>query len=439
MLRLFVRVLIPLSAVAGFAATVPPAAPVFYRDVLPVLQQHCQECHRPHEIAPFSLTDYKSVRPWAKAIRTAVLTGKMPPWFADPAYGHFANDRSLTRAEVATLVAWADAGAPAGSIKDSPPPKKWVDGWNIPAPDVVLEMPHPFDVPAAGEVDYQYIVIPTGFTEDKWVQMVEMHPAERSVVHHVVVFIRPPGSKWLRGEAEPGIPFVPPKKREDGSPRSDISGNNGQNEVLTIFTPGMAPDIWAPGVGKRIPAGSDLVFQIHYTPNGKAVRDQGRIGMVFAKEPPAARSVTLMPANLSFKIPPGDPNYRVDMKATLPNGATILSLFPHMHLRGKAFEYRVTYPDGKTETLLRVPRYDFHWQLSYKLEKPVVLPPGTRFECTAWFDNSPNNPWNPDPTAEVRWGEQTREEMMIGFVDVEMPAAMTLREFFSSKKKPAGD
>ncbi|MGH9592707.1 MAG: thiol-disulfide isomerase, partial [Bryobacteraceae bacterium] len=254
-----------------------------------------------------------------------------------------------------------------------------------------------------------------------------------------VVFIRPPESKWLRGEAEPGIPFVPPRKRADGGLRSDISGENGQNEILTIFTPGMVPDIWAPGVAKRIPAGSDLVFQIHYTPNGKAVEDQGKIGLVFAKQPPALRALTLMPANLSFKIPPGDPDYKVETKVTLPNGATILSLFPHMHLRGKAFEYRVTYPDGRTETLLQVPKYDFHWQLSYKLEKPVVLPPGTRFECTAWFDNSPNNPWNPDPTAEVRWGEQTREEMMIGFVDVEMPANMNVRQLFSSRKPRPGD
>ena len=429
---------LPLLPLAAFAATVSHTHPTYYKDVLPIFQDHCQECHRAGEIAPFALTDYKGTRPWAKSIKAAVLTKKMPPWFADPGCGHFSNDRSLTSAQIDTLTAWVDSGAPAGDVKDAPAPRHWTDGWNIPTPDAVIGMPTPFPVPASGEVDYQYVVLPTGFTEDKWVQMAEMRPSQRGVVHHVVVFVRPPESKWLRGEAEPGVPYVPPRKKPDGSLRADINGDNLSNEILTIFTPGMVPDIWRPGVGKRIPAGSDLVFQIHYTPNGKAVADQGKIGLVFAKEPPARRAMTLTVANVGFRIPPGNPNYEVDAKWPLPYGATVLSYFPHMHLRGKAFEFRAMFPDGHSETLLKVNPYDFHWQLSYKLNKPVDLPPGTRFECSAWFDNSPNNPYNPDSTQEIRWGEQTREEMMIGFVDVEVPADMTLRQFFT-KKKQAGD
>jgi mono/diheme cytochrome c family protein len=425
--------LLPLAGIVAMAATTSTSAPTYYRDVVPIFQEHCQECHRAGEIAPFALTDYKSARPWAKAIKAAVLSRKMPPWFADPHFGHFANDRSLSKAQIDTLAAWTDAGAPEGSAKDAPPLKHWADGWNIPEPDAVIRMPQAFKVPASGEVDYQYIVIPTGFTEDKWIQMAEMRPSARNVVHHVVVFVRPPTSNWLRGEAEPGVPFTPPKKNKDGSARGDIGGDNGRNEILTIFTPGMVPDVWRSGVAKRIPAGSDLVFQIHYTPTGKEIEDQGRIGLIFAKEAPPVRAMTLAPANQSFKIPPGDPNYEVDFKTVLPNGATIMSFFPHMHLRGKGFEYRATYPDGHAETLLKV-NYDFHWQLSYKVEKPIELPPGTRLELAAWFDNSANNPWNPDPKSEVRWGEQTREEMMIGFVDIELPANQSLMQFFSRKK-----
>ncbi len=424
------------AAWAG-ASTSGPVQPAFYKDVLPIFQENCQECHRTGEIAPFPLTTYSSSRPWAKAIKAAVLAHKMPPWFADPHYGSFSNDRSLSKEQIATLVAWVDAGAPAGDEKDAPAPRRFTEGWNIARPDAVIAMTQPFRVPATGEVDYQYIVLPTGFTGDKWVQAAEMRPSARGVVHHIVVFVRPPESTWLRGEAQPGVPYVPPRKNPDGSLRSDINGNNLANEMLTIYTPGMVPDIWPAGVAKKIPAGSDLVFQIHYTTNGKAVGDQGKIGLVFAKEPPARRALTLPAANLGFRIPPGEANYRVDAKMMFPNGAEVLSFFPHMHLRGRAFQYVAVYPDGHSETLLKVDPYDFHWQLSYKERHPVELPPGTRFECTAWFDNSVNNPNNPDPAAEVRWGEQTREEMMVGFFDVEIPADMTVRGFFTRPKKAA--
>jgi hypothetical protein len=419
--------IVPVLSAAAFAASVP-TQPTFHKDVLPILQNRCQECHRPGEIGPFSLLSYKDARPWAKAIRSDVLSKKMPPWFADPAFGHFSNDRSLSKAEIDTLVAWVDGGAKEGDAKEAPAPRQFLEGWNIDKPDVVLQMKEPFHVPATGEVPYQYIVMPTNFTEDRWVQQVEVRPTDRSVVHHLVVFIRDPKSPWLK-DAEKGVAIVPQGK----SDFNNISG--GGNEVLTIYTPGMVPDSWHPGLAKQIKAGSDLVVQIHYTPNGKkAVDDFSRVGIVFSKEEPTERALTLATVNLMFRIPPGDPNYKVQGRSTFPNGATIISFFPHMHLRGKAFEYTAVYPDGKTETLLRVPKYDFNWQLDYRLAQPLVLPPGTKVIGDAWFDNSANNPANPDPKAEVKFGEQSWEEMALGFFDAVIPAKMKLQEFFTPPK-----
>jgi hypothetical protein len=412
----------------AFAATAPPEV-TYHKDIEPIFQRRCQECHRPGEIAPFSMRSYTEVRPWAKAIRTDVLAKKMPPWLADSQYGHFANDRSLSKQEIDTITAWVDQGAKEGDASQAPVPRKFPERWNIPTPDLVISMREPFQVPANGEVSYQYIVMPTGLTEDTWVQMAEARPSEPSVVHHIVVFIRSPQSKWLRDVA-PGIAYVPPGNGKDFN---NTSG--GGSDILLVYTPGMIPEIWRPGLAKLVKAGSDLVFQVHYTPNGKPASDLSKIGLVLAKEKPAERALTLSAYKLDFRIPPQDPNYRVDAKAMLPNGGEILSLFPHVHLRGRAFEYRAVYPDGTSEILLRVPRYDFYWQLDYKLATPVKLPPGSRMECSAWYDNSPNNPRNPDPTAEIRFGEQSREEMMFGFFDVVIPAEMTTQEFLRPRPK----
>jgi hypothetical protein len=411
---------------AAWAASVPKDA-TFHKDVEPILQKHCQECHRAGEIAPFTLMSYKDTRPWAKAIKEDVVTKKMPPWFADPQYGHFADDRSLTKDEIDTLVAWVDGGAKEGDMKEAPKAQKFVDGWNIPKPDLVLDM-NTFKIPATGDIPYMYVVLPTKFTEDTWIQAAEARPSDRSVVHHVVIFVREPGNKWLR-DAQANVPFVPPGGGKDFS---NTSG--GGSDILMIYTPGKIPEMWRPGLGKMIKAGSDLVLQIHYTVSGKATEDHTKVGMVFAKEKPTERAVTIGGNNLGFKIPPGDPNYKVEAKNVFPNGATLLNFFPHMHLRGKSFEYRAVYPDGRTEVLLRVPKYDFFWQLDYKLAEPLVIPPGTRIECTAVFDNSPNNIHNPDPTATVRFGEQSWEEMMIGFYDIVIPADQSLQEFFRPKK-----
>jgi hypothetical protein len=408
-------------------------APTFNKDVLPILQGHCQECHREGEIGPMPLMTYKQARPWAKAIRESVRTRKMPPWFADPAHGKFSNDRSLSATEIETLAAWADAGGPEGKAKDAPSPRDWPTGWGIAKPDLVISMPSAFDVPATGKVDYQYIVLPTGLTEDKWVQIVEARPSARSVVHHVVVYVREPGSRWLRGEAQPGVPFVPPRATPDGRPRSDIGG--GGSDILTIYTPGNIPDTFRPGQAKLIKAGSDLVLQMHYTANNKAASDKTSIGIIFAKEPPKERVLTLSLANDRLVIPPGAPDHRVPAGVTLGAEMTLLSFFPHMHVRGKAFEYRIKPPGGSEEVLLRVPEYNFNWQLTYRLEQPLQLKPGTRIEAAGWFDNSPNNRFNPDPKAEVRWGEQSWEEMMIGFFDVAVPANVDKRTLFD--RRPA--
>jgi hypothetical protein len=419
-----------LAASAAGAAT-----PTYHRDVAPILAKHCQGCHRAGEIGPMQFTSYKETRPWAAAIKASVASKRMPPWFADPAHGKFANDRSMPLADIQTLVSWVDGGAPEGSPGKAAPAPKFLEGWNIPQPDLTLSLAQPFEVPKSGEVDYQYIVIPTGLTEDKWVRMVEARPTDRSVVHHIVIYIRDPKSKWLRGEAQPGVPYVPPKKDDKGRDRDDIGGAG--SEILTIYTPGNLPDIWKANQAKFLPAGSDLVFQMHYTPNGKnAAKDQSRIGLVFANQAPEERILTMAISNSKFAIPPGDPNYKVDARITMPNKAQLLSFFPHMHLRGKAFAYDLQQPGKEKETLLNVPRYDFNWQLTYKFAEPITLEPGAKIGAAGWFDNSPNNKYNPDPTATVRFGEQSAEEMMIGFFDIAIDAKMPLKDFFRRPGAP---
>ncbi len=434
--KLLASILTVTAAIAAPPAKTPSDV-TYNKDVLPILQNRCQGCHRPGEIGPMSFLTYKETRPWAKAIRGAVSSAKMPPWFADPKYGHFANDRSMSAQEIDTIAAWVDAGAPEGKSKDRPAAREFIDGWAMDKPDAIYQIPAAFPVPATGTVEYQYIVVPTNLTEDKWVRMTEARPTNRSIVHHVVVYIRDPNSKWLRGEATPGVPFVPPAKTAEGKPRNDIGG--GGSDILTIYTPGNSPDAWRPGLAKLIKAGSDLVFQLHYTANGKAGEDQSRVGVVFAKEPPAERVMTLGLGTDKFAIPPGDPNYRVPMTVTLPNSSTLLSFFPHMHLRGKAFEYKVTQPGGEQETLLKIDKYNFNWQLTYRLEKPLLLQEGAKVEVAGFFDNSPNNPYNPDPKATVKFGEQSWEEMMIGFIDVAIDAKMDKKTFFTKKPVKSAD
>jgi len=438
--------LLALSLLVGTAVSASPQNPTYHKDVLPVIQKNCQGCHRPGEAAPMSFLDYKATRPWAKAIKSAVVRTKMPPWQADPSASHkFSNDLSLTDDERSVLVKWADQGAPEGNAKDAPKPLAFVEGWNISKPDSEYVMPQAFTVPATGTIEYQYIVVPTNLTEDKWVQMAEVRPGARPVVHHVIVYIRPKGSKWL-AEAQPGVPFVPQRAKNrtasDSNGAVDPQENAGlmlQSELLVGFAPGMPAQILEPGVAKLLPAGADLVMQMHYTSTGKEMTDQTRIGVVFAKAPPVRRDITLAAANNRFAIPAGDANYEVRSQMTLPGNVTLINLMPHMHLRGKDFSYKLVYPNGETSQLLTIPKYDFNWQLVYTFAKPLELPAGSRIECVAHFDNSPNNPYNPDPRATVRFGDQTWDEMMIGWFDITVPAGADLRSLFWAKRTAGAD
>ena len=406
----------------------PSPAPTFYRNVIPVLQQHCQSCHRPGEIASsIPLITYTDGRQWAAKIRDTTNSRQMPPWFADPCCGHFMNDPSLTAEEISTLSAWAESGTPVGDPQDAPLSPHWTDGWNIEPPDVVITMPKAVEIPAHGDVEYTYEIVPTNFADDKWVQMSEVRPSSRENVHHAVVYIRPPDSDWLRG-GPVGVPFT----------ASSLAGEHlrhqaheTKSDMLMVYAPGSSPDRWPENMAKFVPAHSDLIFQMHYTTNGHASADQTSIGIVLAKHPPPRRVITLQLANDhdTIPIPPGAENYRVEVHGTIPNDCTLLSFFPHMHLRGKRFEYNIVHEDKSIETLLRV-NYDFYWQLSYRLAQPRFLKAGTELQAIAWYDNSHKNRDNPDPDATVSWGDQTYNEMMVGFFDIAVPAGMDKSEFF---------
>ena len=401
------------------------APPTFYRDVLPILQQHCQACHRAGEIAPMPLVTYDQARLYAPVIANKVSARIMPPWFADPQFGHFSNDPTLTAQEISTVVAWANANAPEGDSHDAPAARAWTSGWNIPAPDQIVTMPKPVALPAQGDVDYTYEIVPTKFAKDEWIQMSEVRPSSRENVHHAVVYIRPPDSKWLRG-APVGIPFTAAGLTNE---ESRHGAHWTDADILLVYAPGSLPDQWPAGMAKFVPAGSDLVFQMHYTTHGRATNDQTSIGLVFAKEPPKQRVLTLQLTNDHFVIPPGADDFRVEARGSLPNDATLLSFLPHMHLRGKRFEYSILRPGEKPETLLRV-NWDFFWQLSYRLAQPLPLKAGTELQAIAWYDNSRNNPHNPDPDAAVHWGDQTYDEMMVGFFDVAVAAGVDKWKFF---------
>lgn len=380
----FLILLIPAAATAQ--------APTFYKDVLPVLAERCQTCHRPGEAAPMPLLTYSQTRPWAKAIREAVATRRMPPWHADSTVLRYSNDLSLSARERGILIGWAEGGALEGNAGDAPQRKQYVDGWRIAKPDLVFQLPEPVVVPANGVMDYQYFTVPTNFKEDVWVEMAEVRPTARQVVHHAIVGIRAPAESSTWG-----------------------------GSFLAGYAPGSAPQIWKPGQARLVPAGSDLIFQMHYTANGKPASDRTQIGLVFARQTPRERAVALRAVNSWFHIPAGAPNHRVTSSATVHEASRLAAIRPHMHLRGKSFEVSAVFPDGTSTMVLRIPRYDFHYQPYYYLESPITLPAGTRLDCVAHFDNSANNPRNPDPSQDVRWGEQSWEEMMIGWIDVLVP------------------
>jgi hypothetical protein len=424
---------LPSESAQGAGRQAEASSPTFYRNVLPILQERCQICHRAEGIAPMRFETYEETRPYAAAIAAATRAKSMPPWFADPHIGRFSNDPSLSAEQIVELAGWADAGGPAGDPHDAPAPVHWAESWSIPQPEFVLKMPKAVALPASGDVEYTYEIVPTGFKEDRWVRAVEVLPLLRANVHHAVVYVRPPDSQWMK-HVPVGVPFTAPTLTDPDDRRG---AHWTDSDVLLVYAPGSSPDNWPDGLAKFIPAGSDLVFQMHYTTNGHAANDQTSVGLIFAKRAPAQRVLTLQVTNDHFVIPPGAPDYRVEARGTLPNDATLLSFFPHMHLRGKSFQYNLIHrdkdsaarPGPEIEPLLDV-HYHFHWQMSYKLAEPRLLKAGTELQAVAWYDNSRNNPHNPDPDAAVRWGEQTYDEMMVGFFDVAVAADLDKRSYF---------
>ncbi len=366
----------------------------FHKDVEPIFQKRCVECHRPGEVGPFSLLKYEKAKSSAKQIKEVVVKRRMPPWHADPKYGEWKNDRHLSLKEIDTIADWVDAGAPQGDPKDAPPAMKFVDGWQIGTPDAVYSIPKKERVPAEGSIPYRNLFVPTGLKEDKWVQAVEVRPTARSVVHHVLVFV------------------VFPLNRLKEQPKID-----GLNGWVGIYVPGEGPMVFPEGTGKYVPAGATLAFQLHYTATGEAAEDQTQIGLIWTKQRPKQDVVTTSATNTMIRIPAGAADHPQEASFTFPHDAKLLSLLPHMHVRGKAFKYVATLPDGKEQVLLDVPHYDFNWQTCYRLKEPMALKRGTTIRAYARFDNSKNNPFNPDPTKEVRWGQQTWEEMLVGYLD----------------------
>ncbi|VTR99284.1 redoxin domain-containing protein [Tuwongella immobilis] len=399
------------TTVSGCYITRPPRPKAtgqvtYFRHVAPLIQKHCQECHRSGQIGPMELTNYDQIAEWSEMVRDVISDERMPPWYADPKYGHFSNDRSMPAEDAATILKWIDDGCPKGDAKDAPPEKVYPQQeWTIGKPDVVLTMPTAFPVPAEMPrrgLPYQLFIIDPGFEKDMWVQAAEAKAGAPTVVHHILAFIAPP----LSGVDPniPDFPFLPLVKNA---------------RVLCGTAPGDMPTVFPPGVAIKIPAGSKIIIQMHYTPNGKAEKDLSSIGLIFAKEPPKRQVLTIPVFNARVRIPPGDSNHRMDSYFTTKFDGEILSYMPHMHLRGKSFTMGIR-PGGTGDEklLLSVPRYNFNWQNVYRNVTPVKFQKGDVIHCVAYYDNSEKNPNNPDPMKEVRWGDQTWEEMMIGWMDI---------------------
>ena len=422
---------------AGILFAAPPPV-TFHKDVEPVLQQHCQSCHRPGEVGPMSLLTYQDTRKWAAAIKEAVALKKMPPWFADPsAHQTYRDDNSLSRAEAQIIKDWVNSGAPEGNAKDAPPPRKFVDGWNIGQPDMIVEMPEAYQIPATGTVEYTYIIMPTNFKQDMWVRAAEIRPGNRSTLHHAILFTRTPGSKWL-AQYPTGVPFVPdarPGTKHRSSDGDRTAEGSLADEWIVAYVPGQRPWNLPEDTGFLIKAGSDFVLQLHYTPKGTAVADRTKVGLVFSKTPPARRAYIAGVSNSKIEIPPGDANYKAEASLTFASDTKMLMASPHMHLRGKAMTMSAVYPTGESETLFDVPHYDFNWQQMYEFATPKTMPAGTQLKLTAVYDNSLKNPANPDPSATVHWGDQSYEEMMLGVFAVQIDPQADLDKLFESPKK----
>jgi hypothetical protein len=422
----------------------------FNKDIAPILYKNCAECHRPNDIAPMALMTYKEARPWARSIKERVLTRDMPPWSPDPKYGEFTNDHRLAQNDIDIIVAWVDQGAKEGDAKDLQPVPEFAStsGWRLGKPDAVFDIGKEFTVEPGMPDTIQTFIVPTNFKEDKWVTAAEILPGNRKVVHHVIAFIQTPEmiAQFQKGEGRARALMQSDVFYRDGTlmkvkadaPVIDdgCSNANGGSafkrpsaseggDAFGLFLAGYAPgkgiDVFPAGTAKKVPAGSMLVFQMHYSSyGGKFEGQQGdrtRLGLHFASKPPERSLNTVGIQNHYFKLPAGDGNHEVTACYTFDADVHLTSYMPHMHLRGKDMKYDVIYPDGRQETLLSVPKFSFNWQAMYYLKRPVALPKGTKLIVTAHFDNSEKNKFNPDPKKTIRWGDPTYEEMMIGWME----------------------
>jgi len=367
-----------------------PGPVTYAADVASILHRRCVACHRQGQVAPFPLMTYEHARRWAASIGEVIADGRMPPWHADPRYGKFANDRSLSRRERAILNAWIEQGTASGDLSQAPPPPTFPQGWSIGTPDVVFELPEPFLVPAEGTIPLQHFRMPTNLKEDLWIQAGEPRPSDPAVVHHILVYFEN---------------------------RAKTNSKQKEKTFLAVYLPGDVPSVFPPGIAKRIPAGSDLAFEVHYTPIGKARFDRSSVGFILSKQPPLHQAMTKGIPQHNLRIPPGARDHVERATWAIRSDIQLLSLLPHMHLRGKSFTYTAQYPSGASEILLSVPNYDFNSQNIYRLVEPKRMPKGTTIHCEAHYDNSAENPANPDPTRTVLWGEQTWDEMLWGLLD----------------------
>ena len=416
------------------------AAPTFNKDIAPILFANCTSCHRPGEIAPMSLLTFKDARPWAKAMAAKVTDGTMPPWHADPAYGHFANERRLTDEQKSMITRWANAGAPEGKLGELPPAPTYAEGWNIGKPDVVLSMQEDYPIPATGTVPYEYLEVPANFAEDRWIQAWEIKPGDRLAVHHIIVSTkapepsadapRPPAAPPAAAPAGPrplpvfsfaggtqipagqtGGAQLPADQRTAPGP-NDRPRPRGTGPSIGGYVPGNSIRVFPEGMAMRLPAGYSLVLQMHYTPYGKATTDRTKMALKFATAPPKTVLNTAALINGGLHIPAGAANQEIDAEMTINRDVMLYSMVPHTHVRGIKWFYEAVYPDGKKEVILSVPKYDFNWQHEYVFKEPLKLPAGTKLQAKAWYNNSTTNKSNPDATKEVWWGDQTWEEMM---------------------------
>ena len=440
MVRSTLAVALVFAATAAYAQA--PGAPTFTKDVAPILYKNCTNCHRPGEIGPMPLRTYAEARPYARAIATKVADGSMPPWHADPAYGQYLNDRSLTAAEKNTLARWASSGAPEGDAGDLPPQPTFEDGWMVGKPDLVLSMQEDYKIPASGTLEYKFFDVPTNFTEDRYVQALEVRPGNRAVVHHIIITMRSPEQpkRITAFMFAPGMNRQPtPEEIRNKRELNDRPPSRQQGGAAWLggFAPGQGVRIYQPGTALRVPAGAILTFQMHYTTNGTEGTDRSSVGLVFAKEKPQKDVIVLPLQNENFVLKAGAPDTRVDAELIIREDVTLWSALPHTHLRGKRWEVTEVDPDGTTKTILSVPKYDFNWQSTYELKTPVILPPGTTVRYEMVYDNSVQNPANPDPNRVVPWGQQTWDEMLYGVIRFRYLTQDALPQTITAQTQPA--